>query len=159
MDRLAPVPQDYTYKSGVTLESRVDAAVLWVRRVRSEGHQWQVTPEPSIPELYPNMTNTYDSPWSATKKQIAAELDELTLLWQVGYDKRNAAHETELKRWTDPRCSPETLGITGNTYLAMAGASTMPSNAAVQASTVTRPSAAPANRPASSSLPSPSISE
>ena len=35
----------------------------------------------------------------------------------------------------------------------------MPSNAAVQASTVTRPSAAPAKRPASSSLPSPSISE
>ena len=40
MDRLAPVPQDYVYRSGATLESRVDDAARWIRRMRSEGHQW-----------------------------------------------------------------------------------------------------------------------
>ena len=115
MDFLAPVPQSYQLRSGGSLESRVESAIEWIRRVRSEGHWWEVLPEPSVPELYPNMGNTYDSPWTETKKQIAARLKELTLLWQVGYRGRLAAHEQGVRRWNDPACSPAVVGVTGPT--------------------------------------------
>lgn len=119
MDRLGPVPHDCVFRFGVTLESRVDDASAWLRRVRSRGHLWEVLPEPSVRELYPNMSHTYDAPWSHAKKQIAAQLDELTLLWQVGFEKRNRAHDAGIRRWRDPRCTPPTLGVTGDTYPAI----------------------------------------
>ena len=59
------------------------------------------------------MGNQYDTPWHTAKQQIAVELEDLTLLWQVGPDKRDAANEIGIKRWTDPKCNPSMVGITG----------------------------------------------
>lgn len=112
MERLAPVPQDETGKTG-TLAERVKAAVNWVRRVRSEGKEWQVFPEPPVPELWPNMTANEDAPWHAAKAEIAEQLQELTLLWQVGPDKRDTAHAEGVYRWRDIRCTPTMVGISG----------------------------------------------
>jgi predicted RecB family nuclease len=72
-----------------------------------------VTPAPSVPELCPNMGNTEDSPWSVAKKKIADDLQELTLLWQVGVEKRRDANARGIVRWRDASCTAVALGVTG----------------------------------------------
>lgn len=133
LDRLGPIPQDGTIANRVPIARAVEQAVAWVRRVRSEGKDWQLLPTPSVPELYPNMGNVEDadlmtqgqlepdvgneqdgSPdqWAGVKQQLADDLKELTLLWQVGAKKRDAAHKKGIHRWDDPRLTPADVEIT-----------------------------------------------
>ncbi len=112
-ERLAPVAQDYSLSSGRSLAEAVHAASHWVRRARSEGASWVVLPEPSVDELRPNMANEEDSPWHAAKQRIGQELRELTLLWQVGVEKRRGANEAGVFRWTDSACTSHNVGVTG----------------------------------------------
>ncbi len=74
MERLGRVPQDSTVARGATLAGMTDEAVEWVRRVRVEGMHWSVTPEPSLPQLRPNMRNTSDAPWNSAKREIEARI-------------------------------------------------------------------------------------
>ena len=113
MDRLGAVQQDYTSKSKGSIGSEADAAISWIRRLRSEGFTWSVLPKPSIPELWPNMSFTSDQPWHDSKQHISSELEDLTLLWKVGLKGRVEAHEANVFRWSDPKCSPSTVGVTG----------------------------------------------
>jgi hypothetical protein len=113
MERLAPVPQGGTLAKKRSLALAVSEAVEWVRRVRREGAGWDVLPAPSVPELYPNMSHDQDGPWHGAKKEIAAELDELSLLWWVAAPGRRKAHEAGCYRWTDPALTPEMAGVTG----------------------------------------------
>jgi hypothetical protein len=87
-------------------------ACRWLRRVRCEGAAWQVLPEPSVPELRPNMRER-DETWHAAKLEIAAALDDLTLLPRVTPEKRALALATGLARWTDAKCCATALGVTG----------------------------------------------
>ena len=105
-----------------------------MRRVRTEGQDWQLLPEPSVPELYPNMGGADDDMmlasssaelepgdeedgpgdrWEGVKRWLADELKELTQLWQVGVNKRKDAHSDGIYRWDDPRLTPAKVGITG----------------------------------------------
>ena len=137
LERLGPIPQQGTVTRGFPIADAVGEALHWVRRVRTEGQNWRVLPTPSVPELYPNMSNADAgemmldiSPperepgaggedaagqWVGVKKWLAAELKELTQLWQVGVDKRNEAHKGGLFRWDDPQITPEAVGVTGRT--------------------------------------------
>ena len=103
VERLGPVPQDGAVANRVLIAAAVEDALRWIRRVRTEGKDWQLLPEPSVPELYPNMSNTDDanmmleiSPaelepgfgeeesggsWVGAKKWAASELKELTQRW------------------------------------------------------------------------------
>jgi hypothetical protein len=108
-DRLGAVAMDEVQGTAV------DAAVDWVRRLRREGRTWVVLPEPSVPALYPDVTSDGDFPWHGAKNGIAKDLDELTMLWQVGVDKRDAAVRQGVKRWTDPQVTADMLGVTGPT--------------------------------------------
>ena len=108
-DRLGPAVMD------ASLAMKTNAAVDWVRRVRGEGRDWEVLPEPTVPELFPNATADGDFPWHTVKSTIAKGLDELTQLWQVGVDKRAAAVRSGVTRWTDPKVSAQMLGVTGST--------------------------------------------
>ena len=74
MERLGRVAHDSTVGRDATLEGMTNEAVEWVRRVRVEGMHWSVTPEPSVPQLRPNLRNQSDSPWSSAKKEIEAIL-------------------------------------------------------------------------------------
>ena len=107
MEELGPVWMDDA------LGLRVAAACDWVRRVRTEGAGWSVRPAPSVHELWPNVSETADFPWHAAKTQIARDLEEITLLWQVGPDKRDEAHRAGITSWRDPRLTPATVGIPG----------------------------------------------
>ena len=71
-------------------------------------------PQPTLSELYPNSSNQQDGPWHAAKKRIAEELEDLTLLWQVADRGRRLGHEAGVLRWTDPACTPEKVGVTGD---------------------------------------------
>ena len=115
MERLAPVAQNGPLRKGIVLSDAVADSTDWVRRVRREGASWVVTPEPSVPELRPNMGNSEDAPWSVAKRKIADELQDLTLLWQVGVEKRRDANARSILRWKDPACTATALGVTGPT--------------------------------------------
>lgn len=113
MDRLGPVPQAGTLAFKRPIADAVDEACQWVRDLRRMGAEWQLLPEPTRPELYPNMGNQEDGPWHQAKRQIAEELEELTLLWQVGPSGRRQAHGAGVLRWRDSACTPEAVGVTG----------------------------------------------
>jgi len=113
-EALGRVDHDYAKRDGTTLESLAMDGCDWIRRVRSEGAGWDVLPEPSVPELRPNMRNVQDAPWHAKKRRIGAELEDLTILPRVNPAKRDAAMADGLMRWTDPDCTAARLGITGN---------------------------------------------
>ena len=114
MERLGPMLQAGTIARGRPISEAEAEAARWVRRVRSEGAAWDVLPEPSLPELYPNSSNQQDGPWHEAKKRIAEELEDLTLLWQVANRGRRLGHEAGVYRWTDPACTPEKVGVTGD---------------------------------------------
>jgi hypothetical protein len=59
-----------------------------------------------------------DPPWSREKKRIAVELGELTRMWQLGLDKRNALLERvpPISRWDDPALTAAVAGVNGEKY-------------------------------------------
>ncbi|AYV81281.1 MAG: hypothetical protein Harvfovirus24_17 [Harvfovirus sp.] len=87
-------------------------AIRWVRNVREEGSKWSVVP-PSVVELYPNMSNSSDTPWSKVKESIAKEIEELTQLWMVGPKNRNIGHKNGVFSWSQKGCTAASLGIQG----------------------------------------------
>ena len=99
MERLGIIPMDTTVGRNMRIDDAAREAVDWVRRVRSQGKEWALYPEPSVPELYPNMGNSQDSPWHQAKTEIGKELQELTLLWNVGITARSYAHSQGVTRW------------------------------------------------------------
>ena len=136
MERLGPIPQGGAVTNGVPIADAVAEALAWVRRVRTQGQDWQLLPQPSVPELYPNMSGADDDMmvasgtaeleisdeedgppkhWEGVKKWLAEELKELTQLWQVGVNKREDAHAAGIYRWDDPRLTPAIVGVTGPT--------------------------------------------
>ncbi|TAK73143.1 MAG: hypothetical protein EPO16_13155 [Dehalococcoidia bacterium] len=108
---VASLPQSGETARNRPTSATATGALHWVRRLRAEGADWLVTPVPSVRELYPDAGNAQDAPWHAAKRQIAREIEELTLLWQVGVEKREQAHGRGIVRWTDPRLTPEDVGI------------------------------------------------
>ena len=70
LDRLA--------RQDLTADLAIDAhaAVSWLRRVEEEGNSWQVLPEPSVPELYPNMKSD-GREWSAAKLKLPRSRGQL----------------------------------------------------------------------------------
>ena len=108
MERLGPI----TFDPG--LSSSVTEAEIWVRRVRADGHKWSILPTPTVEELWPNMGETSDFPWHAAKINIARELSEITLLWQVGLTKRVSAHQKGLYSWQDHGVQASSLGLSGD---------------------------------------------
>lgn len=112
MDSLAPVRQDESGQGG-SLETRSNDAIAWLRKLRANGTTWKVLPKPLVPELWPNMNNAEDFPWHAAKSQIADQLGELTNLWQVRPENRDAAHKQGVESWSDPNCDSAMVGVKG----------------------------------------------
>ncbi|MFC1610307.1 DEAD/DEAH box helicase [Myxococcota bacterium] len=113
MERLAPVRYTSNLRKDYSLGQATGEAVEWIRRVRTEGRDWQVLPEPTIHELRPNMSYTQDAPWHGAKSRLGAELEDLTLLWQVGIEKRKDANERGILRWTEREFSAADVGVKG----------------------------------------------
>ena len=114
MDRIAPIAKDYASYGRGRLSDQVEGAVEWLRRVRREGGDWQVLPEPSVEELRPNAKGDAGE-WSSAVKEIVEQSADLTQLWWVGVAKRREANGQGLMRWTDPRVTPKAVGVEGRT--------------------------------------------
>jgi len=114
LDRLAPVPQFGELAKDRSISGATAAAWEWVREVRRSGAEWRILPEPTRTELYPDSSNQQDGPWHQAKRRIAEELEDLTLLWQVGVPGRHKGHAAGVHRWRDPRCTPAIMGVTGD---------------------------------------------
>ena len=114
MDRIAPVANDYASYGRGRLSDQVEGALEWLRRVRREGGDWQVLPEPSVEELRPNAKGDAGE-WSSAVKEIVEQSADLTQLWWVGVAKRREANHQGLTRWTDTRVTPKAVGVEGRT--------------------------------------------
>jgi hypothetical protein len=100
---------DYSDFDKIYLD-RTYKGINWIRNVRYNGKHWKCLP-PSIPELYPNMSNQYDSPYHEVKKDLANKIDELTDIWMIGPKNRFIAHSHDIFKWSDPDCNSSTLGL------------------------------------------------
>lgn len=96
-------------------QDTITKAINWLKNLRENGKKWTISP-PSVPELYPNMNNIYDSPWRTLKEEIADEVHEITSIWQCGVKNRLISHEHDIYGWDDPDCCSNTLGINGEKY-------------------------------------------
>ena len=85
-------------------------ALAWNRSVIKNGAKWSLHP-PTKKELYPNMG--ISGKYYSTKKKMAEESGELTMLWQCNVNNRNIALENGISSWKDPNCNSEKLGIGG----------------------------------------------
>lgn len=111
-DKLGEVDMTESGSDSMYLNKTVDA-INWVKEVRSVGGSWTVLPKPTREELYPNMCNTRDGQFAKIKRDIANQLDEITLLWQCGPKHRQNAFRRQIYKWSDPRCSANILGHKG----------------------------------------------
>jgi hypothetical protein len=115
LERLARVNTDtYFQTRELDLRELSLSACDWIRRMRAKGSEWEVLPEPSVPELRPNMRHGDDQPWHHAKAYIARQLQDLTLLPRVTPERRSQALASGLTHWTDARCTAALLGITGD---------------------------------------------
>jgi len=87
-------------------------AIKWFERVNTHCEEMSYNP-PSDIKLYPNMSNHYDNPYHSIKYDIANDIKELTLLWNVGVKNRNIAIKNGIDRWDDTRLTSKVLGISG----------------------------------------------
>jgi len=108
---LGPFPVDGKLSKGREPAEAAEQACAWLRAVRREGAEWSVLPVPSRPELRPNMSNKQDGPWHEAKRRIATELEDPSLLWQVGPSGRDVAVSRGVSSWRNPGCTPTLLGV------------------------------------------------
>ena len=95
------------------LEKRTNAAVNWVRDLRSEGGTWQVLPEPSRPELRPPGSSYAEWPWTGAIRRITVELDDPIRLGEVGATRRDKAVAKGITSWRDTGTTAASFGVTG----------------------------------------------
>lgn len=88
------------------------SAIDWIKNVRTNGHKW-TTLEPSVPELYPNMSNMMDGQWHNVKQDIAESIGEITQIWNCGVENREIAHDKGIYSWKDKRCNAKNMGFRG----------------------------------------------
>ncbi|AYV83533.1 MAG: hypothetical protein Hyperionvirus8_17 [Hyperionvirus sp.] len=92
--------------------ARTAEAIKWIRDMRENGGKWKLVP-PSVEQLYPNMSNSNDTPWGKVKEAIARAIQELTLLWMVGPKNRARGHKNGIFSWSQKECNAKSLGIEG----------------------------------------------
>lgn len=92
--------------------SQTDEAIQWQRSVRKDGSKWDPL-QMNNPNLFPNMSNSKDFPWTEIKYRICDETKDITKLWMCGTKHRKIAHQKGIYQWSDPCCTPENLGVNG----------------------------------------------
>ena len=90
---------------------KVKKACNWIRDVRNDGIKWTLNPIPSRNELYPNMKNNKDDPYTNIKKQFAVLYNEITSIWNCSYEARQIAHSKGITSYKDIKLCAETMGF------------------------------------------------
>jgi hypothetical protein len=93
---------------------KVDKAIEWIRRMRTDGINWQLLPKPSVSELYPNMKNDKDNNYRYIKNELSNKINEITNIWWCGYNKRNIAHSKKIYSWKNKKLNASVMGFNDN---------------------------------------------
>jgi hypothetical protein len=88
---------NYMNKLGIVqfdnkLSTKVSDACNWIRDMRTNGMKWSLLPRPCRWELYPNMKNHMDSPFTNVKKEFSKLYYEITSIWNCSFESRMLAH-------------------------------------------------------------------
>jgi len=83
------------------LKITVKEAISWLKNLRINHEKWKIYPKPSIKELYPNM-NRKMGQWIEEKTTLATLIKEITLVWNISYNKRLLLHDKGITEWDDP---------------------------------------------------------
>ena len=94
--------------------TKIDKAIEWVRDMRTNGHKWKLLPKPNRPELYPNMKNDKDYPYTKIKVELSKKINEITSVWNCGLAKRQVAHSKRIYNWKNKRCNSINMGLNKN---------------------------------------------
>jgi len=86
--------------------------IQWLKRLQQNYQSWIIYPIPSVIELYPNM-NCKDSHWSSEKNHLGELLKEITLVWNISYEKRCKLIDQGITTWDNP-CLFATYEIKNN---------------------------------------------
>lgn len=80
----------------------ISDGINWLKKLKKNYMKWKIFPEPSEIELYPNM-NCKDTQWNNEKNKLATKIKEITLLWNISYEKRcSLILNNNIKTWDDP---------------------------------------------------------
>lgn len=102
---------DYTGRDAIYLE-KTKNAVMWVQKIMTDGSNWRYHQDaPSVFEMYPNMTKTFNPMYDKIKSTIAHRYKDPTLVWYVGADHRKNAHAKGVTSLDDDRCTASLMGI------------------------------------------------
>lgn len=94
--------------------AKTQAALSWLRECREKGGSWSLLPKPSHPLLYPNIGSSGESPYHNFKLSYAKQINDLSLLWNVGSKRRQIAHAKGIFSYKNRRCTAEMLGVKGD---------------------------------------------
>lgn len=87
-------------------------AIYWLRDLKKNGQFWEINKHPfPRKELYPNMNNKMDIPYTKIKRKIATDFNDITLLWHCGLNERNRAHKKGIYTWNDERLTSDIMGF------------------------------------------------
>lgn len=95
------------------LSEKARQAVIWQRNLKKNGSEMTLYPNPSHPELYPNMSKDSGS-WFVEKVQLAENIKDITLLWMCGLKQQKICHDMGIYTWDDPRLTAEKMGFSGS---------------------------------------------
>ena len=101
---------DYGEKDKKYYSSALDA-VNWIKELNSRD-DFTHNP-PNDLRIYPNMCNSYDGFYHKIKLDIATKYNEITNIWNCGYENRENAFSKGIMSWKDSNCNSENLGIGG----------------------------------------------
>jgi hypothetical protein len=85
-------------------------AIKWYRDMLHEGHKWNLITSMK-PELFPNMCNYSDAPYTSIKYELAVQKNEITRLWRIGIKHRETAFSHDIFSWNHKDCNSTTLGL------------------------------------------------
>ena len=83
------------------MKDKIHDALQWRTKLSKNYDDWIVLPKPSVKELYPNM-NIKTGSWTNEKKLLAEKIKEITLVWNISYQKRCILLEKGINTWDDP---------------------------------------------------------
>jgi hypothetical protein len=86
-------------------------AIEWMQNVKNNSSKWKLLPLPSRWELFPNMKNEHDGKWHGVKVELNNKINEITNIWNCGIKHREYAHNNNIFRWSDPKCSAKNMGF------------------------------------------------
>lgn len=95
----------------INIEKKTLESIKWLKKCKKEGYLYNIESPGTISELYPNMKNTVDYPWSKYKKELAIKNNEITQIWNCGYKERKHCHDDKIFSWKDTQCNSDTMKL------------------------------------------------